>query len=332
MNKPFKHCFLSKIMFKQILEDIQSISLKRMESPTVFLQPFSKTYIPVPLHEENFTQIAVKNTAEILTFIDGGNAEILKTPDYSLQFLRFAAVSFKNNKRVFQKIKEGYILVSAQKQIVTQQYGFDIFFPQFALDNPLLKNSDTRTKLNTVANMFRSVYEIEFAKQMHGIIILDHSLMPANHLEERALHELYNINKDIIGLNKTTALLCNNGESIISALQNFEKKGMWCYYPVFSTHEHALLSFVKLHPLSKHVFRVEIPKDNKEHLQEFASILASISHDNAFIGYPYGLIVADQLARVSNREKETLQTLFFNHAGKEFNTALDAHDILNRMQ
>lgn len=317
-------------MFKQILEDIQTISLKRMESPTVFLSPFSKAYIPVPLREENFTQIAVKNTAETLTFIDGGNAEILKTPDYSLQFLRFAAVGFKNNKRVFQKIKEGHIVVSAQEQIVTQQYGFDISFPQLALDSPLLKTSETRTKLNTVANIFRSLYEIEFAKQMQGIIILDRSLIPANYLEEKALQELYEANKNIIGVNKTTALLCNTGESIISALEDFEKKGSWCYYPLFSTHEHALLAFVKLHALSKHVFRLEVHEKND--IKESASILASISHDGAFIGYPYGLIVADHLARVSNKEKETLQTVFFNQAGKEFSTALNAHDILDRMQ
>ncbi len=317
-------------MFKQILEDIQTISLKRMETSVIFLQPFSKAYLPIPLIDENFTEIKQKETDNTLIFIDGGNAEILKTPDYSLQFLRFAAVGFKNKKRMFQTIKEGYILVSALDQITTQQYGFDISFPSFALDNPLLKNSDTRTKLNTVGNIFRSLYEIQFAKQMQGAIILDRSLMPDNCLEEHALHELYSLNTEIIGVNKTTALLCNNGESIITALQNFEKKGMWCYYPLFSTHEHAVLAFVKLHALSKHVFRLEVQEKNN--IKESASILASISDDGAFIGYPYGLIVADQLARVSNREKETLQTLFFNQAGKEFSTALNAHDILDRMQ
>ncbi|MEW6617726.1 MAG: hypothetical protein AB1333_04930, partial [Patescibacteria group bacterium] len=143
---------------------------------------------------------------------------------------------------------------------------------------------------------------------------------------------LYNLNTNIIGVNKTTALLCNNGESIITALESFNKKGMWCYYPLFSTHEHAVLGFVRLHALSKHVFRIEVPIAKKENIKEYASILASISCDGAFIGYPYGLIVADQLARVSNREKETLQTIFFNQAGKEFSTALNAHDILDRMQ
>lgn len=317
-------------MFKQILEDIQSISLKRMETSVVYLQPFSKAYLPVPLSEENFTAIHSKDTTEPITFIDGGNAEILRAPDYSLQFLRFAAVTFKNRKRIAQHIKEGYILVCSVDQITTKQYGFNIPFPAFALDNPLLKSSDTRTKLNTVANMFRSVYEIHFAKQ-EGMTILDRSLMPDNFLEEQAFTNLYQINKKIIGINKTTALLCNNGESIISALQNFEKKGAWCYYPLFLTHEHAVLAFVKLHPLSKHIFRCEIHKDEEERLQEYASLLASYSHDGAFIGYPYGLIVADQLARVSNREKETLQTLFFNQAGKEFSTALNAHDILDRI-
>jgi hypothetical protein len=319
-------------MFKQILEDIQSISLKRMETPVVYLQPFSKAYIPVPLNKENFKEIIPKNTAQVLTFIDGGNAEILRTPDYSLQFLRFAAVTFKNNQRFSQKIKEGYILISAQNQIITQQYNLNIPFPVFAIDNPLLKNTDTRTKLNTVANLFRSLYEIECAKEFQDIIIFDRSLLPDNAMEEKALAELYAKNKEIIGINKTTALLCNNGESIISALENFEKKSRWQYYPLFSTQEHAIMSFVKLHPASKHIFRCEVPIINKENLQEYASLLASMSNDSAFIGYPYGLIVADQLARVSNNEKEYLQTIFFTTAGKEFSTALNAHQILDSMQ
>ncbi len=317
-------------MFKKILEDMQTISLKRMEDAIVFLQPFSKAYIPVPLSKENFIPITPKETEQTLIFIDGGNAEIIRTPDFSLQFLRFAAVGFKNKKRIFQKIKEGYILVSAQKEIVTQQYGFDISFPSFAIDNPLLKNTETRTKLNTVANMFRAVYELIFAKEMQhlGIIILDRALLPENHIEEKAVAEL----TDAIGVNKTTALLCNNGESIVSALQSFEQKGRWCYYPVFSTYEHnAVLSFAQLHPKAKHVFRIEVQGQHKENIHKIISMLASYSNDGAFIGYPYGLIVADQLARVSNREKETIQTLFFNKAGKEFSTALNAHDILDSM-
>lgn len=346
---------MNKQLAKQILQDIQCVSLQRMQEAAVFLQPFSTAYHPIPFCEENFTVITPQQNDPLLIFIDGGNAELLKTPDVSLHFLRFAAVGFQGTKKVFQKKKEGYVLVATQKTeeklfLQTTTYGGLPAVPALSLpfDAPFFSNTNLsqRTKLNTVAELFRALCEISFAREMltviekKSVLILDRPLLPENPHEECAFAGLHAAaeQKDAIlcGLAKTTALLCNNGESVVEQLQRFEKRGSWIYAPVFSSYEqkhYAVVSFVRLHPAAKHIFRFEIAAKQKEKLLAVASYLAGISHDAAFLGYPYGLVVADQLARVSNKEKEYGKTLFLSHAGeKEFaTTALNAHEILDRM-
>jgi hypothetical protein len=320
----------------------------------VFLQPFSAAYIPLPLKEENFVSITPLNADKCTIFVDGGNAEILRTPDCSLQFLRFAAVAFSGTKRFSMQKKEGYVLVSSlhahgAMHVTLTGYGDLRSLAPLTLsyDDQLLLHGNQRTKLQICAELFRSLYEIQFAEEVlknfsarekNPVLVLDRALLPGNVYEEKAFASLYSATEQtkavICGLNKTTNLLTNTGESIVQYLSRFGKKGCWLYYPFFSSYDpkhRALLSFVKFHSLSEHIFRFEMHSSQEDDLYTAASLLASLSNDGAFLGYPYGLIAVDQFARVSNREKESLQLLFLNHTAKTSfsTTALDAHDILD---
>ncbi len=59
--------------------------------------------------------------------------------------------------------------------------------------------------------------------------------------------------------------------------------------------------------------------------------------DPVFPGYPYGLLVADKFARVSNNEKEYIQTIIKSNAGKnwakikKYMNSFDAHSILDNI-
>lgn len=343
---------MNKAFAQQILQDIQAVSLQRMQSTAVYLLPFSAAYIPLSFREEYFQPLVSSSSQKITYFVDGGNAEILQTPDYCLQFLRFACVGFQDGKRVFQKKREGYVLASSLQQdqgmrITLKGYGdlAGISFPSFALDDSRLGDLSLRTKLNRAIEVFRALHEIQFAHDLavssfssDTVLVFDRALLPEHFDEQTAFETLYAsaVQKNIIicGLNKTTSLLCNTGESVVSHLASFGKKQSWLYYPVFSSYDlkhNAVLSFVRLHPRSHYIFRFEICALFVDKLMDAASLLALQSTDGAFLGYPYGLIVADQLARVSNREKEALQTLFFAHAGEEWFSvaALNAHEILD---
>ena len=134
--------------------------------------------------------------------------------------------------------------------------------------------------------------------------------------------------------------MTDKGNSITNALNKFNVSGKWIYHPVaeISSNEHkAEMAFAKLHEKSKYIFRFEIYKEQKNKINEIATLLADNSKDSVFIGYPYGLIEADRNARISNNEKGMMQTFFSVKFGKEWDkikdslTSTDAHEILDKI-
>ena len=155
----------------------------------------------------------------------------------------------------------------------------------------------------------------------------------------------------LTALAKTSALFTSSGMSLLAAVgalaSGAGNAGRWYYHPlVVNEHpEHrAELFACRLHPASRHVFRFEILREQARSMGADAlgrvfSSLASNSADLAFPGYPYGLIEADNLARVKHSEKEALRALLAStlaargawerlrgHMG-----ASDAHDILDAL-
>ena len=71
--------------------------------------------------------------------------------------------------------------------------------------------------------------------------------------------------------------------------------------------------------------------------EEVMAELKNNAKDLSFPGYPYGLILADKLARVSDKEAEYLKAKFFAAAGSKWSNlknrmaAVNAHEVLDRM-
>ncbi len=339
---------MNRHIAQRILNDIKTSSLRRLEIASTHLEPLGAGYSPVQFAAEHFASLTPLHSDKMLIFIDGGNAEILSAPDYSVQFLRFAAVGFVNNKKVFFRRKEGYVLTQSKRIdeklcFVAECYGGlaggeCLILP---LDDPKLHFGNS-APVAVVAGVYRALLEIRFAHEvLHNgcIIVLDRALKPETLHEEMAFTQLYNAAQQccssVCGLSKTTSLLCNTGESVVAALQQFHVNGCWIYSPVFAaypTEHQAVLSFVKLHSRTKYIFRFEVGQIWKQCKENMASLLASIAHDAVFVGYPYGLIAVDQFARVSNREKEYLQAMFFSHTSENFAlNALNAHNVLDKI-
>ena len=75
----------------------------------------------------------------------------------------------------------------------------------------------------------------------------------------------------------------------------------------------------------------------KEKMQDVLGELAGQANDAVFPGYPYGLILTDKFARVSNEEREYLLTIFQAKSGKLWNkikkqlSVINAHSILDHI-
>ena len=213
-----------------------------------------------------------------------------------------------------------------------------------------IKHGITRANISNVANVIRRFSEIKTAVNVidnlenNGIIVLDGSLQCTFTNEKKYFEELYKKaeekNITICGLSKTTTLMTDKGNSISNALNKYNVDGKWLYHPVAeikSISHKAEMAFVKLHEKSRHIFRFEIYKEQKEKLHETVSLLAANCKDAVFLGYPYGLIEADKNARIPNQEKDMLLTLFSAKFGKDWEkikeslSNVDAHDILDKI-
>ena len=86
---------------------------------------------------------------------------------------------------------------------------------------------------------------------------------------------------------------------------------------------------------SKHCFRFEIFKKQKDDKMKVLGCLIDNCRDISFPGYPYGLILADRFARVSNKEKEYLQNILLSQDKEQIKGIIDgtrtndAHSILD---
>lgn len=304
-------------------------------------------YDLIKIHKDNFSDIPKKESEKKITFVDGGQASLIEAPNFSLQLLRIAAVTFKGKKKTNIERKDTFCLVNSEKMDGDIFYRAKLFTGDEFLFNsldPTIKQGKHRIKIDEINNVVRKYLELEIAAKAAinaDVVVLDNSLKATITGEEEYYNTLYNAAKFnhtiIAGITKTTHMMTNNGNSVPALLQSINA-GEWYYYPLahskINSHQ-AEISFIKLHDKAEHVFRFEIFKDQKEDMQEVISLLKNQSHDPVFFGYPYGLIQADTFARISNKEKEYVLTKFLARFGKDikklkkYMSAVDAHSILD---
>lgn len=157
----------------------------------------------------------------------------------------------------------------------------------------------------------------------------------------------------ITGLSKSCRLyLKKSGGSLNSYVNSIGNskypKINWYYYPTMKltkVDNQADLLFVRLNKDSPYSFRFDIYIEqsntlNKQKREDIISNIANNSNDPLFLGYPYGLIKADQLARISKKEIESYKIQLLAEFDKEIYNkfilprlwSVDAHDILNKIR
>jgi NurA-like 5'-3' nuclease len=161
------------------------------------------------------------------------------------------------------------------------------------------------------------------------VIVIDGSLQQHYSFEDVFFKKF--TKKNIIGFSKTSSLLTKSGNSILALMNLHEGKFVYAPVAVLSDATYqAHVCFVRLHERSKHVFKL----DFNSSIDEYSlGLLAENSTDPVFLGYPYGLILADQLARVGANESEYLKTKFSSKITDKhflhYLNALNAHELLD---
>lgn len=265
-----------------------------------------------------------------VAFIDGGQAEIVAAGNFCLSFIRVGAVFFRGDTTIKHAKHEFYLFVKARYAANDVLYE-SMIFPvgegmPIDLKDLSISSTDSsirvgleRAPITAVSRMARRFAELQLAASVHAdYVLLDGTLEPTLKNEEKYLSLL---SPSVSALAKTCSLFTASGNNPAIMLGKMAGKGCWMYPVENKTY------FVKLQEQAKHVFRFE---GNPEILP----YLLPNSRDALFLGYPYGLILADQLARVSKEEKNSLRMNFLlrkeNKEILQYLNTSNAHEILDR--
>ena len=199
---------------------------------------------------KNFHEINKTNPDKKIAFVDGGNAEIITSGNFSLNLIRVCYVIYQNNKKLSAKKFEIFAFVQAivrNDEIYYKTSLFniknsiqldDIFFSSF--DRTLMQGIN-RADIGSVANAVRRFAELKLAKiisdeKKAGIIVLDGSLQSTMTNENKYLQELYESctrnNVILAALSKTTSLFADNGNLLSIVLGNISNIPSWFYHPI----------------------------------------------------------------------------------------------------
>lgn len=290
----------------------------------IMFDEFSKKSLKI--EKNNFHDIILLDSEKTIGFIDGGNLEIIKSPSLSLFFNRVYYCIYKKNKRVQNKKIEFYSLITSNKEGIKTKCFPDIikeyFFDSFDKN---LTVSNKRLSVDKVGSIIRRLAELSIAKDIRSDYVLIDGSLEFDHEYEKEIISKFN---NVAGLSKTTSMITKNGLSVSGFLNKITNKPLW-YYDCGND-----LYFVKLHKNSKYVFKLEhIGKNFKELL----SLISKNSKDPVFLGYPYGLVEADRLGRVSKKESDLLKIQIRTKLKDSFKllephlNSSNSHDILDNI-
>jgi hypothetical protein len=200
---------------------------------------------------------------------------------------------------------------------------FDLFDSKLLTISPqdkLIRDGKSNAPLVKVTNIARRFCEIKMAalfQEKSDIVVMDGSLDCKYPNEEELLGLL---GEKVCSVSKSSTVFTRSGNSptrLLGKLAMFDK---W-FYKLNDKD-----CFVKLNKKSKHIFRFQGDAS-------FIVDLMKLSNDPIFVGYPYGLIEVDRLARVTNREKEN-KKLYLLSKNRDLEISLsssNAHEILDNV-
>ncbi len=336
-------------------------------------------YLPCPLDPSRFHPIPLSEPRAAVGFVDGGNREILHAPDLSVQLVRVGCSVFRGGERLLlRRMPSRYDFLSVARAI---REGEELVFDaellpldsrasEFLPDPAQLRLSSRdgslatqrfRADISVVGAAARRFAEwVALARLIDeelgpgDLVVRDGTLQTALRNEAGAARKAFKAAEIggvvLTAVAKTSTLFTSTGVSLTAAVEELAigsglGSSCWYYHPIVRNDhpEHRAEIFAcRLHPMSSHVFRAEILREQARAMSEeevaraFGELRAG-SRDLSFPGYPYGLVDVDEAARVRRGEAEVLGALLSSALAevgawervRRRRSATDAHDILD---
>jgi len=304
---------------RQIAEKIAELSEREIGDPNI------KEFKPDKLDENRFHEIPSTHTSRKIACIDGGNQELLTTPEFSAQLNRVYFNIFKEKKRV--PIESNIPQRIEFLSLTTTKWGknkvyfetsispIDDKFKKFLPNETKLTSSEIDEKVSAtskegmerVASKARRCTEWIIAKRLldmeldsGDIIIRDGSLQVSHSQENEYVNKLFNkaIDDGVIltGLSKSCRLTTTTQLSIIAAIQRLSrgtkfKSSKWVYYPIAEmkrSEPKPLMMVVNLNKFAYSPFRFEMLNKQADELgrNNILDVISSISNQSNDLSLP----------------------------------------------
>lgn len=326
---------MNQFVMEKIIDAIRE--RQRRETSDSSLIDSAKFYSIFPLPSENIsTKIAS---------VDGGQSELFATPTSAVYILRVASVVYQQNRCLQRSSRTWFALLAISDSALI----VDLFDEQgvqctkeFLLSSLVaLPQRDDFLTFSPYAGFVREYLELEEYQRVAGDLKQGDILLRDGLLSNLSVHsqlsELSTFCQHhgvaLLGFAKTTTLKTEQGESFPGALARVALQGSWYYHHYHRGGDTFSTFFVKLHARTQYIFHVETLSGAD--VRPTFSQLAHHARDPIFLGYPYGLIAVDQLARVSNQEQSYFKMLFESRSGsfwkelQPLRNAVNAHAILD---
>ena len=286
-----------------VITDIKKV-LDSVSSPFFDKPKTIRQYNSQMMDETLFSSLPSKPTASF-TAIDGGSSAIYLSTSLAVFFIRVVGVSLKENQSYsfFATIhlhKDEYVI--SYSSLDSQKIPFLAELPDSVSVDDMLFSRTLDLPIKTLGHFIRRLSELLVGSQSESeLVLLDGQLRTHHPFEKKYVEKLAH---KTVGVVKTSRLVLESGKSVLYALSQVEQSAPWVVSSLYEpkTSDVPLLCFVKLHPLAKHVFVCET------YNTDILSHLVSFSTDNSFLGYPYPLVKADELARISSQETSYIKT------------------------
>lgn len=264
-----------------------------------------------------------------MLFVDGGNQSVIETPGYSFHLLHVACVVVEGEQMSTYRDEYLAIVTNAQDQSTCKVHH-------------LPDESEVVTYTgdpDTIIDEIRRILELEAAR-LHvanltqgALVVIDGTLESRTDREKAALDKLFKSSQCLpVGIAKTTDMGFDTGLSVFDVLHRYEEGGL--RYAKVGEHDGVATYVTRLHEHSRYWFRIDIAARPGIDPERILGQLATLSNDGAFLGYPYPLIKADLLARVSNAEAGQLRTeLLHRHPEMQaLERQAQVHAVLDTMR
>ncbi len=285
--------------------------------------------------KESFIPILESNETKKIAYVDGGS-NLIYDKTTEINALIYAGFIIFDNKLISLCVKRFNVmfrLIETHKSKLVYEVDYEELDDLAYNSNVNLRFSfpksfeiDYVSDTSKLISNFRRLFELQIVKALNEFfVVLDGSL------EYRTNEELQLIKsfKNVIALSKKTRLITETKHSIEDYFNEFCKiNNITAPWFVKLGEIRNDVNFdvyaIKFTDLMPYVFRMDVINVND--FNKMLSVIYSHSKDGLVYGYPYGLVLVDHFARVSNDEARFRQVLLEIKENKQI---YDLHNEFN---